>query len=385
MRIPRNVLILGFVSLLNDASSEMILPIVPLFLTDILKASKLASGSIMGLIESCSSLFKVAFGYASDKMKRRKFFVTIGYLLSMVSKAALAFSISAIDFLILRLIDRTGKSIRTAPRDAIIAESGGKMGRSFGFHRMLDTLGAVIGPLMAISILSLIGITEKSIRSIFLFSAIPAFFGVTFLYFVKDTGKTVNRVVVSSIKSREMQLILLSIFIASLGRYSYAFTLWRAEELGYNIIQGIIFYTIFNIVYSLTAYPIGAISDVVGKKSIIMAGFILFGFSSLLFAFTQSWEIFMLAFILYGVSVAIEDTIPRAYISDLASDSDKGTVLGIYHTVYGSAVFPASVIVAFFWQEFNLSWGFLYAVFMNFAAAAFIMSTYLLESKKLEN
>lgn len=179
--ISWNVFLLGIVSFLNDMSSEMIAPIVPTYLTDILGIGKVASGSIMGLIESLSSLFKVFFGYVSDVFKRRKIFVALGYLLSTISKGALALTRTWWDFLALRILDRVGKGIRTAPRDALIAESSEKRknGKSFGFHRMMDTLGAVAGPLVAMGLMALLKNypMETAYRYVFLLSAVPGIAG----------------------------------------------------------------------------------------------------------------------------------------------------------------------------------------------------------------
>ncbi len=372
--MSRNVLLLGIISFLNDVSSEMIAPVLPVFLTDVLKAGKIASGGIMGLVESASSLFKVAFGYLSDRMRQRKLFVFIGYALSTVSKAALAFSSTIYDFLALRIADRVGKGIRTAPRDAIIAESSVESGKSFGFHRALDTLGAVTGPLLAIAFLTLIGTVESSQRMLFLLSAIPAVAGISMLVLVKDKGGEIRQAIgISAFKSGELKLFFVAVLIASLGRYSYAFTIWRAEELGYTLIESIAFYAFFNLIYSISAYPAGVISDRIGKRVVVALGFALFAVTSIIFAFSRNLFTFSLAFALFGVCTAIEDTVPRAYAADLARDFEKGTIIGAYHTLYGVAVFPASLIIATIWQIFGLSYGFVYAAAMN-TIAAFLLA-----------
>ncbi|HII61374.1 MFS transporter [Pyrococcus horikoshii] len=383
--ISWNVFLLGLVSFLNDMSSEMIAPIVPTYLTDILKMGKLASGSIMGLIESLSSLFKVIFGYISDVFRKRKTFVALGYLLSTIAKGALALTHSWWDFLTLRILDRIGKGIRTAPRDALIAESSekGKSGKSFGFHRMMDTLGAVTGPLVAVGLLALLSKYPKELayRYIFLISAIPGAIGVLIVIFlVKDRGGIVKKKIkeISSLKSPHLRAFLAVVAIAALGRYSYAFTLWKVKELGYSIFQGLEFYALFNVIYALAAYPIGSYSDKVGKKKIITTGFGIAGLASLLFAYSKSLAMLMLAFILYGVYMAIEDTIPRAYMADLAKEYEKGTIIGMYHTVFGIFVFPASIIVGYLWQTYSLEIGFLYASVMNFIAMI-LMGTFVKE------
>ena len=373
--ISWNVFLLGIVSFLNDMSSEMIAPIVPTYLTDVLGVGKAASGSIMGLIESLSSLFKVVFGYVSDLFRKRKIFVAFGYLLSTVSKGALAFTRSWWDFLTLRVLDRVGKGIRTAPRDALIAESSekGKSGKSFGFHRMMDTLGAVAGPLVAMGLLAFLKSypLERTYRHIFLLSAAPGIVGVLLvLFLVKDKGEEVKKKVkgISALKSRNLRMFLVIVALAALGRYSYAFTLWKAKELGYSVLQGLGFYAVFNAIYALSAYPIGYYSDKVNKKAVITVGFGVAALASLLFAYSKSLSMLLLAFVFYGVYIAIEDTIPRAYMADLAGEFEKGTVIGAYHTVFGIFVFPASVIVGYLWQTYSLKVGFVYAATVNLLA-----------------
>ncbi|ANF22766.1 MFS transporter [Thermococcus piezophilus] len=369
-----NVFLLGIVSFLNDMSSEMIAPVVPTYLTDVLGIGKAASGSIMGLIESLSSLFKVLFGYFSDRFRKRKLFVAFGYLFSTITKGALAFVHSWWDFVTLRILDRVGKGIRTAPRDALIAESSekGKTGKSFGFHRMMDTLGAVAGPLTAIAILELLKSlpAETAYRYLFLLSAIPGLIGVVIvILLVKDKGGEVKKVKgISALKSKNLRLFLLVVAIGALGRYSYAFTLWKAKELGFSVVQGLGFYALFNLIYALSAYPIGTYSDTFGKKKMITIGFGLAALTSLTFAYAKDPYTLIAAFVLYGLYIAIEDTIPRAYMADLAKEFEKGTVIGAYHTVFGVFVFPASVIAGWLWQSYSLTYSFTFAALMNMLA-----------------
>ncbi|ASJ17394.1 MFS transporter [Thermococcus chitonophagus] len=377
-----NVFLLGIVSFLNDMSSEMIMPIVPTYLTDILGIGKALSGSIMGLIESLSSLFKVLFGYFSDRFRKRKAFVALGYMLSAVAKGSLAFISSWWEFVALRIVDRIGKGIRTAPRDALIAESSekGKTGKAFGFHRMMDTLGAVAGPLAAIGLLAIFSQLPKVVayKRIFIISAIPGLVGVLIvLLFVVDKGGEVKKKIkgISALRSRSLQLFLLIIAIGALGRYSYAFTLWKAEELGLTVMQGLGFYALFNLIYALSAYPLGAYSDRIGKRKLITIGFGIAALASIAFAFARNALELALAFVLYGIYIAIEDTIPRAYMADLAKEFEKGTVIGAYHTVFGIFVLPASVIAGILWQTYSLTYAFLYAAAMNALAMILMVLT----------
>ena len=369
------VFILGIVSFLNDMSSEMINPIIPSYLTDVLRTGELMSGSVMGAIESMSSLFKVVFGYFSDRFRKRKAFVLTGYTLSTLAKGSLALTRHWWDFLTLRALDRIGKGVRTAPRDALIAESSekGKSGKSFGFHRMMDTLGAVAGPLVAIALIELLkGLPKETMyRYIFLLSAAPGLLSLlVIVLFIREKGGEVRKKIsgVSTLRSRELQLFLAVVAVGALGRYSYAFTLWKAEELGFTVVQGIAFYALFNLIYALSAYPLGVVSDSFGKERLITIGFLVASLASLAFAYAHDVYTLLLAFVLYGVYIAIEDTVPRAYMADIAKGYEKGTVIGAYHTVFGVFVFPASVIAGYLWQARSLEWTFLYAALMNLLA-----------------
>ena len=370
-----NVFLLGIVSFLNDMSSEMIMPVMPSYLMEVLDAGKLLSGSVMGAIESMSSLFKVAFGYVSDRFRKRKAFVLAGYALSTFAKGALALTRYWWDFLALRALDRIGKGIRTAPRDALIAESTekGKTGKSFGFHRMMDTLGAVAGPLVAIALIELLKSLPKETmyRYVFAISAVPGAISLfVIVLFVKDRGGEVRKKIkgISTLRNRSLQMFLAVVALGALGRYSYAFTMWKAQELGYTVVQSIAFYALFNLIYALSAYPIGVYSDTFGKKRIITLGFGVAALAALAFAYARDFYTLILAFVLYGIYIAIEDTIPRAYMADLAKEYEKGTIIGAYHTVFGIFVFPASVIAGWLWQSHSLTYAFTFAAGMNLLA-----------------
>ncbi|ASJ11747.1 MFS transporter [Thermococcus thioreducens] len=379
-----NVFLLGIVSFLNDMSSEMIMPIMPSYLMEVLNAGKLLSGSVMGAIESMSSLFKVAFGYVSDRFRKRKAFVFAGYALSTLAKGALALTRYWWDFLLLRAVDRIGKGIRTAPRDALIAESSekGKTGKSFGFHRMMDTLGAVAGPLVAIGLIELLKSipSETMYRYIFLLSALPGAISLfVIILFVRDRGGEVKKKIrgISTLRDRNLQLFLAVIAIGALGRYSYAFTMWKAQELGYSVVQSIAFYALFNLIYALSAYPLGVYSDSFGKKRMITIGFGVAALAALAFAYAEDFYTLIAAFVLYGIYIAIEDTIPRAYMADLAREYEKGTIIGAYHTVFGIFVLPASVIAGWLWGSYSLAYSFTFAALMN--VTAMVLMTFVEE------
>ncbi len=391
-KVPRNVLFLGVTSFLNDTSNEMINPLFPSYLRDVLGVSPILSGLVMGLVESLSSLTRVVFGCVSDRAGRRKVFAVFGYTISTISKGLLTATSSWPGFLAMRVVDRLGKGVRTAPRDALIAESGGSTGRSFGFHRMMDTLGAVVGPVVGLILLRSMGGTPslETYHTIFLISVVPASLSVVVVTLAvrdvrigggsrdegKGRGKGTSRSPNMN-KMRRMNGEILAFLvvsgIASLGRYSYAFTLWKVTALGYSIVAGIILYALFNMVYALLSYPIGLYSDKIGKQPVVTAGFGMGALTSILFATAGNTLTLVMAFASYGAFMAVEDTVPRAYLADLAG-LRKGTLLGTYHTIRGSLLFPASLICGLLWSFISLPAAFIYGAVMN----AFAMLTFLL-------
>ena len=379
--ITSNILFLAIVSFLNDLSSEMLMPIIPSYLINVLGISKILSSSIMGSIEAFSSLFKVLFGYISDKLKKRKVFIFIGYTISTISKAFLAFSTLWWDFLLLRILDRIGKGIRTAPRDALIASSvkESKTGGAFGFHRMLDTCGAILGPLITLIFLEKIKKypTDIGYKLLFLASSIPGIMALSIIFFfIKDENQNehLKKKVkdISSLKDINITLFFLVIAISALGRYSYAFTIWKAQELRYSIFQTIGFYALFNLTYALSSYPFGIYSDKVGKKHMLIFGFLISIMASIIFSIARDSIFLLIAFILYGIYIAIEDTIPRAYLAEKAKGFERATVIGTYHSIFGVLIFPASIICGLLWQNIGINCTFLYSAIMN-SFAMFLM------------
>ena len=255
-----NIILLGITSLLTDISSEMVYPILPIYLVIRLGASPAILGLIEGIAESLASLLKVFSGYFSDKIKLRRPFTIFGYASSTVGKFFLYISTSWVYVLIGRVIDRSGKGIRTAPRDALIADSAkdGKKGAAFGLHRAMDTLGATIGVLLAYF---LIINFKGNFKNIFLFSLIPALVGVLFLFFVKEKKAQAVKVTYEKLQfnwkdlDQRLKLFLIFTFIFTLGNSSNQFLLLRAKNLGSPLPIVILFYLVYNIIYSLVSYP----------------------------------------------------------------------------------------------------------------------------------
>jgi len=348
-----NILLLGIVSFLNDLSSEMIMPILPMFIIA-LGGAGLIIGLIGGLRDSISSILKVFAGYWSDKSGKRKIFVSSGYLTSALFKLFLAFSKIWQHILIFASLERIGKGLRTAPRDAIIADCMPKeRGKGFGIHRAMDTLGAVIGSIIVFLLFWFFGFSFKSI--IFM-AAILALLSLIPLYFVKEEKRKpqdINLKIGLKNLPRPLRLFILVSSVFALANFSYMFFVLRAQEFFTGRLSvgiPIFLYTLFNIFYAMFAIPFGKLSDKIGRKKVIIFGYLLFSLTSLGFAFFNSLTSFMVLFAFYGIVYAMIDGNQRAYVSDLSSEELRGTALGTFHTAMGLAALPASLIAGFLWQ-----------------------------------
>ncbi|RLI37226.1 MFS transporter [Candidatus Bathyarchaeota archaeon] len=372
-----NIILLGIVSFINDASSDMIWPILPMFIKSI-GGTGVAVGLIGGLGESVSSILKVFSGYWSDRFGRRKPLVASGYLLSSVSKLFFPFINSWIHLLILRPIERVGKGIRTAPRDAIIAGSVSEdvRGKGFGIHRALDTSGAILGSILAFIF---IWFFNLDLRAILLIAAVLGFVALTPLIFVRDVTVVERRV---SLKmglgrlGRRFQLVMLVLTIFALGNFTYMFFVLRAQEVFQGFLPKrmaeaipILLYVLFNISYALLSIPIGMLSDKVGRGRILSVGYVLFGVVCLGFIISNSVYSFILLFIMYGLFKASVDAVQRAYISDLAPEGLRGTALGTFHASIGLATLPASAIAGMLWDKVSPEATFLYGAALGLLAS----------------
>jgi len=351
--ISANVLLLGIVSFINDLSSEMIMPILPMFITA-LGGAGLAVGLIGGLGDSISSILKVLCGYWSDKKGKRKIFVSSGYLNSAIFKLFLVFSKAWQHILVFSSLERVGKGLRTAPRDAIIADSMPKeRGKGFGIHRALDTSGAIFGSIVVFLLFWFMGL---SFESIILFAAIIAFIALSPLFFVKEKKREPKDIILKiGLKnlpgSLKMFILISSVF--ALANFSYMFFILRAQDFftGKSSVGGpILLYVLFNIFYALLAVPFGTLSDKIGRKRVLIFGYFLFSLTSFGFAFFNSLIAFIILFALYGMVYAIIDGNQRAFVSDLSSRDLRATSLGTFHTMIGLAALPASLIAGFLWR-----------------------------------
>lgn len=354
MNVLRTVFLLGLVSFFTDISSEMVYPLIPIYLTSKLGTSPAIIGIIEGIAESLASLLKVFSGYFSDKIDKRKPITIGGYSISSFGKVLLIFSSSWLGVLGGRILDRFGKGIRTAPRDALIAQatSQEKYGRSFGLHKALDSLGAVIGVLISYYLISNY---LNNYKVVFILSLIPAYIGILLLFPVKEKNahKNLSTTTIKFSWSQfdiNLKKFLLIIFLFTLGNSSNHFLLLRAQSFGFDSRSIILLYLVYNIFYATLSYPAGSLSDKMGRKKILLLGYLSYGLIYLGFAFANRTIYFWLLFALYGFYAAFTAGIEKAYIADIAPTNQRGTLLGLYATMKGIGLLPASILAGFLWN-----------------------------------
>lgn len=348
-----NVIILGITSLLTDISTEMVYPIVPLYLTLVLGAQPVVIGLIDGFAESIASLLKVFSGQLSDRLGRRKLLAVSGYAGSPLGKLLLYLSASWGLVFAGRLVDRVGKGIRTAPRDALIADSVApeRRGRAFGLHRALDTIGAAIGVFGAWFILrsAAIGATVETFKRLFLLSLVPAALGVIILLGVRETRSGV-RYQPERLSAkwralpRRLKLFLLVVLLFALGNSSNQFLILRATHFGFTPADALLLYLVYNLTYALLAYPAGRLSDRIGRKRVLVTGYLFYGAVYLGFALAPNPVWIWGLFVAYGVFSAFNEGIEKAFIADVAPPKLRGTMIGLHATLTGIGLFPASLL-----------------------------------------
>jgi len=379
MSVPRNVFCTGLVSFFMDLSSEMIYPLVPLFLSSVLGVNRTVIGLIEGIAESTASLLKVFSGWFSDRIRKRKILMITGYGISALSRPVLALSAVWGHVLAFRFVDRFGKGIRGAPRDAIIAEStpSQDLGRAFGLHRAMDTLGAVAGPLTAFIVLYFFA---GGLRMVFWLSLIPAIIAVVvIIFFVRETkhgkGAKLPELSLKDFDWRYKAFVFVAA-VFTLGNSSDVFLILRATDIGIKEAHVPLIYLCFNLVYSLVSFPAGILSDRIGRKRVILAGFLVFGCVYLGFALaSEAWHIWGL-FLCYGIFMGLTEGIHKAYLSTLIPGHLKATGFGIYNTCTGIAVLPASIIGGRLWDMYGAPATFYYGTVTAFLSAALFLAIF---------
>ena len=357
--IGRNVIFLGIVSGLTDISSEMLYPIMPLFLTAVLGAPMTVVGLIEGVAEATASLLKAAGGFWSDRAGRRKPFVLWGYGLSAASKPLLVLAGAWPFVLFCRFLDRTGKGVRVAARDALLTASAPpeRWGAAFGFHRAMDTAGAVAGPLLTVLLLSVFGM---SYRSIFLIAAIPAVLGVVVLaYFVEERRSSpdgaASPISIKKIFTPDYTRFLLVYGLFALGNSSDAFLLLKAKAGGLSATQVVLAYVLYNAVYALAATPAGMLADRIGRTRVLAAGLAVFALAYLGFARADGGAAFWLLFPVYGLSGALAESSLKASVAERCSAGDRAAALGLFQGAAGLLALVASLAAGWLWSRVSAS------------------------------
>lgn len=346
--LVRNIIIVGFVSLFTDLSSQMVFPVVPLFLLS-LGASAWVIGLIEGAAETTASLLKVFSGYWSDRIKRRKPFVFTGYSLSTVTKPMFALANSWPFVLFVRVLERVGKGVRDAPRDAIIAESVDVSirGKAYGFQRALDGIGSFSGALLAVFLLPLLGY-----RQLFFIAFLPGIIGVLLILFIREkrSHEVAERHAAMTLDvslrklPRNLQLFIFVSTVFALGNFGYAFLILKAKNIGFTDNITLLLYVLFYVVYTLFTIPAGILSDRIGRKPVLVIGYILFAVTAVALLFTSQLVPLIVVFILYGVFFGMIDGVQRAFVVDLAPSELKGTALGTFYTATGLIALPGGFI-----------------------------------------
>lgn len=376
-KLPKNVKFLGIVSLLNDASSDMVYPLIPIFLTKTLGASYAMVGLIEGIAETTASLLKVFSGWLSDKLRERKPLTVLGYGLSMLAKPLLALAQAPWHVLFVRFSDRVGKGIRQAPRDALIAESTNPdiLGLAYGFHKTMDTIGATIGPILAMILLPVL---NENLRSLFLFSFVASFLAlITLVLFVKEKKEYEKRHSLPKLSLKILplpyKLFLVGIAVFALANFSDAFLFLRAQATGLSTYYVPVLYALSNIFLVIFATVFGKLSDRIGPYKIMVGGYIVFALTQIGFGLiASSWTVWFL-FPMYGIFSAMTEGIQKTITVRIADPELKGSMLGLMHTTIGLFQLPASVMAGFLWEKVGFKTPFLLSGSLAVVAAIILV------------
>jgi MFS family permease len=386
--LPPTVFALSLVAFLNDASSDIIYPLLPAFLALSLGATPFAIGLIEGFAESVASILKLFSGYLSDKFNTRKLPVFLGYSLAAIMRPLLAFVTSWPQVLVVRMADRVGKGIRGAPRDALLAGSvpPENRGLAFGFNRAADHLGAVVGPVLAFILLSYLASdpqspTAREYQQVFLFASIPVAIGLfVIVVFVREEKRLVPEAERMPIKFSLSQFdgnfkrLLFIVALFTLSNSTDAFLLLRAEQSGIRPAMLPLLWMVLHFSKVFFSLIGGDLSDKFGRRSMIVTGWLIYAGVYVAFAFVDSaWQAWAL-FIIYGAYFGLTEGVEKAFVADLVDDEKRGTAYGFYNLFYGIAVFPASLLFGFLWSQFGAPSAFMVSACISLISAVLLIS-----------
>jgi len=396
-RLPRNVFAISLVSLLNDISSEIIYPLLPFFLNNTLGVSPRVLGSIEGAAESVSSLLKLFAGHFSDRFGKRKIFVVSGYVLSSFARPLLAFATSWPQVLAIRLSDRVGKGVRTAPRDAMIADTVAiqERGLAFGFHRAMDHTGAVVGPLIGyLLVLSFAAdrnaLTATDFTRIFLLASIPALAAVLVVsFFVRESHKpkrapdsdsdTATNTGAPPVRlslrgfDGNFKCFLVIIALFTLSNSSDFFLLLRARDAGVSVLNTSLLWAALHGSKVLSSIFGGDLSDRLGRKRLIVSGWVLYAAVYAGFAFVSNEVSVWVLFLIYGIYFGFAEGAEKALVADLVRPEQRGTAYGLYNLAFGITVFPASLLMGALWDWRGAKTAFLVSATLGATAALLLL------------
>jgi len=379
-----NVFFLGLISFFTDLSTEMVYPLIPLYLVGAFGATHVLVGIIEGIAESLASLLKIYSGYLTDRFQKKKPLAFIGYSGGLIYKFALVFANSWVGILGARVIDRFGKGIRTSPRDVLVSESADKknMGKAFGIHKALDMFGAGLGILVIYLIMIKSG-GNYDYKRLFLLSMIPAVLGLLMFVFVKekkrqkdDTGIVIQKEPFwKNIKKidGQLKLYIIVVFIFTLGNSSKAFMILKASDAGFDELNVILLFLIYHLVAAVFSMPMGKLSDKIGRKNLLIPGYFTFALCYFGFAFAKTSVSMIVIFALYGLYTAMIAGVERAFVAEIAPGELKGTMLGLHSTVAGAALLPASIIAGVLWTSFGSAVPFIFGASLSLLASVLLM------------
>jgi len=381
----RNVYALGFVSFFTDVSTEMVLSLLPVFILGLPGSNRALLGLIEGTAEAISYGLRAVSGFFSDKFRKRKIIVLAGYALSTMVKPLFGVARTALDAFVIRVSDRVGKGVRTAPRDALISESvsGDRRGTAFGLHRTLDQLGAILGPVIASVSMVALGFTA---RNVFWLSFIPGAIALLIiLFFVRErVGETEGEFLflkgLKDVLTGRFSRLLLIVGIFSFGAFNFSFILLNAQEHGVGDSLIPIVYAVVNVAHTAVAIPAGILSDRMGKEKVLIMGYGVFAATNLLILISpMTIAAAYLIAVIFGLYMGIVETIQRALVPGYAESRLRGTAYGIYYLVVGTAFFLANAIVGILWENYGSSAASLYcmcsAIISIFAMFLFLRAT----------
>lgn len=352
--LERNIFFLGLTSFFNDFSSEMVASVFPAFFVSVLKSGAASLGLVEGVAEAASNLIKIYSGRWSDRIERRKVFAVAGYTLSVFTRPFYVFAHSVGMVVGIRLTDRIGKGLRDSPRDALIALSSPKAerGRSFGYHRAMDTLGAIVGPLVAYLVLLH---NPMAFQSVFILAFIIGLGAIASLSLVRDVRQLIEsrRLEAPGRLSSRTRGYLLSVFLLSLGTLPMAILLLKTRDLGIAVAAIPLYYAIYNVSYALFSWPAGRAADAWGTGKIIMIGYAFLVLGYLVLMISSSLVILVAGFLLVGVFSAFTDGVQRSHLSNLVGDTYQGTAYGYLNAVVGLSALIAGIVGGYIWQQYG--------------------------------